>query len=345
MIFRVVNEMRMPKVKDLWDECFEKKGTPFFEFYFNEYCGKDNTVIGGFDENDNLLTMLHLNPYMLKIHNENILTPYIVGVATTKNARGKKIMGELLQTAFTMLRSQNFPFVFLMPVAEKIYTPYGFSFIDFRPAYDLEKIHQDKNYTFEKIIPSQEILAPLYEKFTHDCNTVVRTDFQWHKLLKDIEVEKTKCELIIKNGKTCGYLFIENSGKILEYINLDADITQEKSLPFMMARCIDVRAALTKLNVQNCPDCNFTLLIGDDFLEDNNHLLKVAVQDEKLNFTSTTETEDFAMDIEIFTQLYFGVKNVLDFVEEGKIVVNNPLKLAALSRLFPKCQTYINEYF
>ena len=66
---------------------------------------------------------------------------------------------------------------------------------------------------------------------------------------KDIEVEKTKCELIIKNGKTCGYLFIENSGKILEYINLDADITQEKSLPFMMARCIDVRAALTKLNV------------------------------------------------------------------------------------------------
>ena len=344
MIFRVVNEKRFPKVKELWSQCFEKQGTPFFEYYFNEYCLKNNTVLGGFDEQDNLLTMLHLNPYMLRIRGAEILTPYIVGVATQEKARGKHLLGELLQMAFQILRSQNFPFVFLMPIAGEIYTPYDFAFVDFRQEYDLAKIHGNSQYQFEKIEPAQKVLAPLYETFTKECNSVLRTDFQWNKLLSVSKVENTQCELIKKNGKNCGYLFIDKDNKVTEYINLHNEATGDVK-PFMMARCIDVRAALAKLNVSQCSDCSFTILVGDDFVEDNNHLLQITIQNGKLSFESTDVAEDFAMNIDVFTQLYFGVKDVLEFVEKGEILVNNSMKLAALSRLFSKCETYINEYF
>ena len=50
MIYRVVNAERMPQVEELWDYCFEKRQEPFFQYYFNEYVGKNNMVIGGFEK-------------------------------------------------------------------------------------------------------------------------------------------------------------------------------------------------------------------------------------------------------------------------------------------------------
>ena len=49
MIYRVVNEERLPQVAELWDYCFEKRQEPFFQYYFGEYVGKNNMVIGGFE--------------------------------------------------------------------------------------------------------------------------------------------------------------------------------------------------------------------------------------------------------------------------------------------------------
>lgn len=361
MIFRVVNEERMPQVKELWAQCFEQPGDPFFEYYFNNYCGQDNTVVGGFDEENHLLTMLHLNPYMLKIRGRDILTPFIVGVATDKLHRGQHLAGELLQTVFQMLRSQSFPFVWLLPVAGEIYTPYGFTFVDRQPKYDWQTLQ--KQFTLQSGALEQKLLQLLYEKFTAGKNAVVRTDFQWNKLLSVYQAEQAECELIMENGKAVGYI-IHEGDEIMEVINPSGTTCQlpsegepasplegkratcgEGVKPMNMARCIDARAALEKLKVAGCPDCEFNLLLGDDFLADNNHLLHITVEDGKLRYESTLDQEDFAMDMDVFTRLYFGVQDVLELVEEGKLVANNPLKLAALSRLFPKCETYINEYF
>lgn len=337
MIFRVVNEERMPLVKNLWAQNFEQPGDPFYEYYFNEYCGKDNMVVGGFDEQDHLLTMLHLNPYMLRIRGSEILTPYIAGVATDKEHRGKHLMGELMQTVFQMLRSQSFPFVWLLPVAGKIYEPYGFAFVDKRAKCNYQDLQ--KKFILQKTGLEQSVLQPLYEQFTAGKNAVVRTDFQWNKLLSVYQGEQAECELIMENGKAVGYV-IREGDEVMEHIPFVAEGDERN-----MLRCIDARAALDRLNVSGCQDCEFNLLLGDDFLADNNHLLHITIEDGKLSYESTLDKEDFAMDMEVFTQLYFGAQDVLELVEAGLIVVNNPMKLAALGRLFPKCETYLNEYF
>ena len=40
MDFRIINDETLPKIMELWDYCFEKNDTPFFKWYFNEYCLK-----------------------------------------------------------------------------------------------------------------------------------------------------------------------------------------------------------------------------------------------------------------------------------------------------------------
>ena len=212
MTYRVVNEARMPQVMDLWDYCFEKKDDPFYQWYFSEYCGKNNMVIGGFDEQDKLQNMLHLNPYMLNLRGTQQLTPYIVGVATAPECRGQHLFRPLLETAFEVLRSQEFPFALLMPIHAGIYLPYEFSFCYYRHKYDmpLEKLNvaeEGSALKVERIALNKEVLAPLYQECTKTWNGVpMRTDFQWNKLLKVHAMENVQCAIVYKEENVVGYM-------------------------------------------------------------------------------------------------------------------------------------------
>mgnify|MGYP000408746851 CR=1 FL=1 len=78
MDFRLLQQDTLSQAADLWDYCFEKKGTPFYEWYFGEYALKQNRILGGFQDGK-LLTMLHLNPYVLRLRGWDWKVPYIVG--------------------------------------------------------------------------------------------------------------------------------------------------------------------------------------------------------------------------------------------------------------------------
>lgn len=118
MDFRIINDETLPKIMELWDYCFEKNDTPFFKWYFNEYCLKENMVLGGFDEKSGkIVNMLHLNPYTINLRGRYLKLPYIVGVATAPEYRGRHLFAPLLETAFSVLRAQGQAFVLLMPIS------------------------------------------------------------------------------------------------------------------------------------------------------------------------------------------------------------------------------------
>lgn len=245
MIYRVVNEQRMPQVEELWDYCFEKREEPFFQYYFQNYCGKDNMVIGGFEKTgegaqEKLRAMLHVNPYMLRLRGREQLVPYLVGVATAPEARGRHALAELLQTAFEVLRSEHFAFVTLMPLYAGIYAPYGFAYCYERLRYAMPlaalKNNLAKNFSgslrAERVPLRQEMLAPLYEKLAGAYNAVpLRTDFQWRKLLAVHALEKMQCALIYREGTPCGYM--------LYYIDADRFVIHE-----LLADAADAHARL-----------------------------------------------------------------------------------------------------
>jgi len=391
MAYRVVNEARMPQVMELWDYCFEKKDDPFYQWYFSEYCGKDNMVIGGFDEEDKLQNMLHLNPYMLNIRSTQILTPYIVGVATAPEARGQHLFRPLLETAFEVLRSQEFPFALLMPINAGIYLPYEFSFCYYRHKYDmpLEKLQTAQAGSELKVARTgldKEVLAKLYYECTKSWNGApLRTDFQWNKLLKVHSLENVKCAVVYEDDEPVGYMLYKLQDATFNVIELMAqsatarnrllqfaashkseaktftwlaeawdksylnfaDHNASGSLqPFMMARCLDARLALAKLNVPyNMEENSVVMLLTDSVIGRNNHLLKVKTAPGKLEAVSTLDNEEVTMDMGAFTQLYFGAFTATELAEAGKIKVHNAEKLSVLDRLFPKTRNYINEYF
>ena len=87
------------------------------------------------------------------------------------------------------------------------------------------------------------------------------------------------------------------------------------------------------------------LLLTDNVIERNNHLLKIDIAPEVVEVHSTMEAEEITMDMGTFTQMYFGTFTATELWEAGKIKATSLHKLQLLDELFPKCRTYINEYF
>ena len=71
--------------------------------------------------------MLHLNPYTLMVNGKEEPSHYIVAVATEEACRKRGYMAALLKTALQDMYQAGEPFTFLMPAAEAIYLPHGFS--------------------------------------------------------------------------------------------------------------------------------------------------------------------------------------------------------------------------
>lgn len=393
MDFRVINANNLPEVMKLWDYCFEKNDTPFFKWYFDEYCLKQNMILGAYDKaTGKLMNMLHLNPYTINLRNQNIKVSYIVGVATAPEFRGRHLFAKLLDTLFTVLRAQRQAFVLLMPINAGIYRPYNFEFCYYKHAYELPlsslpKLQVTKHITLERVsILETEYFTKIYTEVMSERNGNVQRDKQ--KWLNLVTVHNGELvQAIVAKEEECitGYMFYsinDNLFTIHELITKDIDvrnsllefsrqhITEAKTLswladeadktylyfsdqktsgslmPFMMARCINVRQALEELKVKDLEISGvLKILIHDKNLPLNNGLLEVKIENGKIDFKSTTDEEDLEMDIATFTQLYFGQFTVEELLTEGKIKAKSLKSANILARIFPKCNNYINEYF
>ena len=118
--------------------------------------------------------------------------------------------------------------------------------------------------------------------------------------------------------------------------------------PFMMSRCFDAMQALERYEVpENCPGGQATLLLKDDLLEDNNHLVTLSADNGCLYLERAAGDADAVISMGAFTQLYFGAFSFSQLVEAGKIRMRSytPELLSFLDALFPKCVNFINEYY
>lgn len=189
---------------------------------FSEYALKQNKMLGGFEDH-RLMTMVHLNPYTIHVRNKDFRVPYLVGVATAPEARGRHVMGELMDKTFTMLRAMKVPFVVLMPIHAGIYLPYGFSFTALRTQYELPLREIDlvgeslTGYTFIGFLPKRP--RRCWRRFMMT---------PW-RLIQDMSKETTRSGKIFlgqdpgkaskllcsKRRKTCGYALYQKGEGII----------------------------------------------------------------------------------------------------------------------------------
>lgn len=235
MKYSVVRYEQLPQVEELWDYCFEKKQEPFFQYYFSEYCCKQNIVMGAFDDEEHLKSMVHINPYRLRVRNVVQLAPYLVGVATAPEARGAHIVKPLLRFTLESLRAQGVAFVMLMPIYAGIYLPYEFSYCYYRHAYKLSLAaltlpKAAADLAVERVPLSAELLAPVYERCLSGVDGVpLRSDFQWEKLLTVHAQENVLCAIVKRAGECVGYMLYTIADGVFTIVELLAADAQAKN--------------------------------------------------------------------------------------------------------------------
>lgn len=113
--------------RPLWEEVFSEDTREFLDYYY--YIKAKENEIFVVEEDGELCSMLHLNPYTLAVGSRQAESAYIVAVATKEACRSRGFMRALLHTSLQHMYDRKVPFTFLMPAAEAIYRPYDFRFI------------------------------------------------------------------------------------------------------------------------------------------------------------------------------------------------------------------------
>ncbi len=127
MILRKLEQEEHGKTRALWEEIFSTDTKAFLDYYY--YIKARDNQIWVIEEDEQICSMLQLNPYTVRVESKEFPSAYIIAVATKEAYRGRGYMGALLRRTLEEMYSRKMPFTFLMPAAEAIYTPYDFRFI------------------------------------------------------------------------------------------------------------------------------------------------------------------------------------------------------------------------
>lgn len=111
----------------LYQAAFPEDTERFVDFYY-QYKTRDNQILV-LEQDGQIVSMLHRNPYIMIMNGYEFLADYIVAVATEKAFRHQGCMRKLLEKALNDMADQGMPFTFLMPASESIYAPFDFVWI------------------------------------------------------------------------------------------------------------------------------------------------------------------------------------------------------------------------
>lgn len=116
-------------IRAMWDEIFADP-KPFADYYFDTVCAKKspNRVLVAY-VNDDIVGMIHLNPYTVNINDKKKLVYYIVGVSVKQDMRRQGIMKKMLNKVLDDLKNEGCIFAFLMPEKQEYYLGFGFEMI------------------------------------------------------------------------------------------------------------------------------------------------------------------------------------------------------------------------
>ena len=127
MVIRKLRKEEHIRTRKLWEEIFQEDTSKFLDYYYSVKTSDNEIYV--IEDEENIVSMVHLNPYEMRIKDRIYSTHYIVAVATDPKYRRQGLMARLLQHVMQVMRDRGEPFTFLMPASEAIYKPFGFEFV------------------------------------------------------------------------------------------------------------------------------------------------------------------------------------------------------------------------
>ncbi len=207
------------KTRALWEEIFKEDSKEFLDYYY--ICKTTDNEIYVIEEDGEIVSMLHLNPYQMRIGTEIYSTHYIVAVATKEAYRKRGYMKALLEYAMGVMVERGEPFTFLMPAEEAIYKPFGFRYVYEQRHAEMNGIgyHADKadvrNVLYVSATESDcAEIAVFANKMLQKYEVVTwRDEMYYRTLLAELNSEAGGILLAKKDGELVGVFCYAETGE------------------------------------------------------------------------------------------------------------------------------------
>ena len=164
MEIRYLDRKEHERSRALYEEVFVEDEQAFVDAYY-QIKAADNQILVA-EEDGQIVSMLHRNPYTFCFRGETVPADYLVAVATKVSYRHRGLMRALLTKALQDMEEQELPFTFLMPADEAIYTPFDFRLMGNDDEEGLAAL-------------SREELSEDYELFTEKDAAYERRHIPW----------------------------------------------------------------------------------------------------------------------------------------------------------------------
>ena len=201
MILRKLEREEHVKTRGLWEEVFKEDTKEFLDYYYSVKVADNEIYV--IEDDGKIVSMLHLNPYQMRIKSKIYKTHYIVAVATDENYRKRGYMAALLNHVMQVMVDREEPFTFLMPVAEAIYKPFGFKFVYTQVRGMVQGRETKEPITFEYVTEydCQDIADFTNEKLKEYDIVTWRDESYYKTLLEELKSENGGILMVKREGK------------------------------------------------------------------------------------------------------------------------------------------------
>lgn len=361
------------QTRKLWEEVFQEDSKAFLDYYY--FLKTRVNQIYVIDEDDDIRSMLQLNPYVLQIENKQHLCHYIIAVATEMEYRKRGYMGELLRKSMQEMYDNKEPFTFLMPAEEAIYTPYDFRFIyaqnqrgesgkEGEPEVTIVDAMLGDGDAMAAFFTSE--IAPLYQVYA------VRDGQYYQTMIFEQQSENGGVKLLKKDGVIVGmypYARADDKIEIREPVYVKAYETDflksvyglseaggvpviiyagqehavNKKVPLIMARILNLEVLLKALKVKAGTQIHCSFAVLDTILTKNCKVWRIrSTEDNDEMQVAETEDSEGVLSIGALTSLLFGYKTLEEISHEEDVFLSDHLK-QELYKIQPLKNVFLNE--
>ena len=216
MDIRKLRQEEHIRTRKLWEEIFTEDTAEFLDYYYSVKI--KNNEIYVIEDDGEIVSMLHLNPYEMRIGDKLCQTHYIVAVATDERYRKRGLMRQLLNHVMQVMKDREEPFAFLMPASEAIYKPFGFEFV-YEQKQGRVKGKQRAD-TMMKIVPATKedckAISDFANQMLQEYDVVTWRDAAYYKtLLSELESEDGGILLTKRDGRIEGVFCYAKGEKII----------------------------------------------------------------------------------------------------------------------------------
>lgn len=149
------------RTRELYEEVFAEDSRQFVDYYY-DVKSPGSTALVLENEDGEIISMLHLNPYELAVRDgerfRSIPAYYVVAVATRQQYRHQGCMAGLLKEAEDFCRDKSVPFLFLMPADPEIYRPFGYKYIFSRPEFYFSEKWENSQIHLHRYLTTNSLL-------------------------------------------------------------------------------------------------------------------------------------------------------------------------------------------